>query len=123
MASYTWLDARDRRAGLAPRGPEPRRPKHSATLAADWRQGRLVIGTSLAYVGRRHDSDFDTFPALAVTLDDYVLANLRIGYRLPHGLEAFARFENAANADYRDVFGYNSPGRGVHAGLRLRLGD
>jgi vitamin B12 transporter len=122
-AAYTWLDARERRAGAGPGAPEPRRPKHSASLAADWSRGRLVLGGSVSYVGKRLDSDFDPFPAVAVTLDDYVLANFRIGYRLSQSLEAFARVENAADSDYEDVFGYNSQGRSLHAGLRLRLGD
>jgi vitamin B12 transporter len=122
-ANYTWLDARDRRTGTGSRAPEPRRPKHSANFAADWSRGRLMFGGSLAYVGKRSDSDFDPFPAVPVTLGDYVLANLRIAWRLSEALEVFGRVENAADSDYRDVFGYNSPGRSVHAGLRLRLGD
>jgi vitamin B12 transporter len=122
-ANYTFLDARDRRAGAGPRAAEPRRPKHSASLAADWESGRFVLGGSLAYVGKRRDSDFDAFPAIPVALDAYVLANLRIGYRLSKSIELFGRIENAADADYEDVFGYNSPGRSVYAGLRLRLGD
>ncbi|HEX8511538.1 MAG TPA: TonB-dependent receptor [Allosphingosinicella sp.] len=122
-ANYTWLDARERRVGAGQRSAEPRRPRHSANLAADWTAGRLVTGGSLAYVGKRGDRDFDSFPALPVTLGDYVLANVRVGYRLSDSLELFGRVENAADADYRDVFGYNSQGRSVHAGLRLRLGD
>jgi vitamin B12 transporter len=122
-ANYTWLDARERRSGAGGRSPEARRPRHSVNVAADWTAGRLVAGASLAYVGKRGDSDFDAFPAIPVTLGDYVLANLRVAYRLSHALELFGRVENAADSDYREVFGYNSQGRSVHAGLRLRLGD
>jgi vitamin B12 transporter len=122
-ANYTFLDARDRRSGPGPRAAEPRRPRHSASLAADWTSGRLVLGGSLAYVGRRRDSDFDLFPARPVTLGDYALASLRVGYRVSEALEAFGRVENAGDSEYRDVFGYDSPGRSVHAGLRLRFGD
>lgn len=122
-ANYTFLDARDRRAGPGPRTREPRRPRHSANLAADWTAGRLVLGGSLSWIGERRDSDFDAFPAAAVTLDGYVLANLRVAYRMSDSIELFGRVENAADSEYRDVFGYNSPGRSVHAGLRLRLGD
>jgi vitamin B12 transporter len=122
-ANYTWLDARERRTGAAPASREPRRPRHSANVGGDWTAGKLVLGGSLSYVGKRRDSDFDSFPALPVTLDDYVLVNMRVGYRLSDSLEFFGRVENAADSDYRDVFGYNSQGRSVHAGLRLRLGD
>ncbi|HYW17264.1 MAG TPA: TonB-dependent receptor, partial [Allosphingosinicella sp.] len=90
---------------------------------ADWTAGRLVIGASLSYVGKRGDSDFDPFPAVRVTLDYYVLANFRLAYRLSDRLELFGRVENAADSDYREVFGYNSQGRSIHAGLRVRLGD
>jgi vitamin B12 transporter len=122
-ANYTWLDARERRIGAGRGLAEPRRPRHSANVAADWTAGPLVVGASLAYVGKRGDSDFDAFPALPVTLGDYGLANLRVGYRLSDEIELFGRVENAGGADYRDVFGYNSQGRSVHAGLRFRLGD
>jgi vitamin B12 transporter len=121
-ANYTWLDARDRGTG-ARRAREPRRPEHSASLTAEWSRGRVTAGASLAYVGKRLDSDFDAFPAVPVTLDDYGLASLRIAYRLSGRLELFGRVENAAGADYQDVFGYNSPGRSLYAGLRVRLGD
>jgi vitamin B12 transporter len=122
-ANYTWLDARDRRAGAGPRPREPRRPTHSANLAAEWTGGRFVVAGSLAHVGKRRDRDFDLFPAAAVTLDAYVLANLRIAYRLSDSLELFGRIENAADADHQDVFGYNSPGRSLYAGLRVRFRD
>jgi vitamin B12 transporter len=46
-----------------------------------------------------------------------------VGYRLSDALELFGRVENAADSDYREVFGYNSQGRSVHAGLRVRFGD
>jgi vitamin B12 transporter len=58
-----------------------------------------------------------------VTLNDYLLASAKIGYRITPALEAYARVENAFNAEYQDVFGYNTPGRTVYAGVRIRLGD
>jgi vitamin B12 transporter len=82
-----------------------------------------VTGASLAYVGKRRDRDFDVFPAVPVTLGGYVLANVRVAYRLSDEFELFGRIENAADSDYREVFGYNSQGRSVHAGLRVRLGS
>ncbi len=120
--NYTYLDAQERRAGgdLAVR--EVRRPRHSANLIADGEVGRVRFGASLSSVGKRRDTDFDLFPARAVTLGDYVLGSLKLGYELCDGIEAYARLENGFDADYQDVVGYNTAGRTVHAGLRLRLG-
>jgi vitamin B12 transporter len=82
----------------------------------------LELGGSLAYVGKRGDTDFGAFPARPVTLDDYAIASLKIGYRIAPAVEAYARVENAFDSDYQDAFGYNTPGRTIYAGLRLHLG-
>ena len=99
-----------------------RRPRNSANLVAWGEADKLSWGASLAYVGARRDTDFDLFPAAMVRLDDYVLASLRIGYRILPQLELFVRAENGFDADYQDVVGYNTPGRTVYAGLRVALG-
>jgi vitamin B12 transporter len=85
--------------------------------------GPARIGGSLAYVGKRRDTDFESIPARAVTLGDYLLASLNVAVPISGAMEAYARIENALGADYEDVFGYATPGRTIHAGLRLSLGD
>jgi vitamin B12 transporter len=123
QASYTFLDAEEQRAAgdLAIR--EQRRPRHSGSLIATGRAGPIEFGASLAYVGRRRDTDFRVFPSPTLTLDDYVLASLRLAWRLDPRLEAYVRTENAFAARYQDAVGYNTAGRTVYAGLRVRLGD
>jgi vitamin B12 transporter len=121
--NYSLLDAGERQVAGTALVREVRRPRHTANLFGDGERGRLSWGGSLAYVGERRDLDFDAFPATAVRLDDYVLASLRIAWRVTRSLEAYVRAENAFDARYQDVVGYNTPGRTVHAGLRLRLGD
>ena len=80
-----------------------------------------ALGTGLAYVGARLDTDFDLIPAQTVRLDDYWLASLNLAFRLRPGLELYGRIENGFDADYQDVVGYDTPGRTVHAGLRVAL--
>jgi vitamin B12 transporter len=120
-ANYTFLVASERQARNAPAIREIRRPRHSANLVATTSLGAFTGAAALSYVGKRRDTDFDIFST--VTLSDYLLASVKLGWRLGHGLEAYARIENALAADYQDVVGYNTPGRTVHAGLRIRLGD
>jgi vitamin B12 transporter len=55
-----------------------------------------------------------------VTLDDYVLASVKLGWRLTPMLEAYARVENVFDAGYEDVIGYDTAGRTFYAGIRLR---
>jgi vitamin B12 transporter len=120
--NYTFLDAEERRAEGDLVVREVRRPRHSANLIADGKLGRVRFGAALSYVGKRRDTDFDSFPAQVVTLGDYVLGSLKLGYELSEQLEAYARVENAFNADYQDVIGYNTAGRTAYAGIRVRLG-
>jgi vitamin B12 transporter len=121
-ANYSWLDADEQRAASAALVREVRRPRHTANLIAYGSADRFSWSAGLAYVGKRTDTDFDLFPAATVTLDDYALASLRIAYRIMPQIELYARMENAFAEDYQDVVGYNTPGRTVHAGLRVVLG-
>jgi vitamin B12 transporter len=120
-ANYGFLDADQPVSAGSALVRETRRPRHSANAAAFGEVGRLSWSASLAYVGARTDTDFDLFET--VRLSSYVLGSARIGWRLTPSLEAFARTENALGADYQDVAGYRTPGRTLHAGIRLRLGD
>jgi vitamin B12 transporter len=121
--NYTWLDADQQIAAGGPRLREVRRPRDSLNLAVYGEAGRLRWGTSLAYVGKRRDQDFDRFPAATVTLGAYLLASANLAYRILPQLEIYARAENALDADYQDVVGYHTPGRTLHAGLRVAFGD
>lgn len=123
ILNYTWLDAEERQVAGGLKLREIRRPRHSFNLAGHGRVGPFDWGATLAYVGKRGDTDFDVFPARAVTLQDYVLASVRLAWRISPAVQAYVRAENALGADYRDVLGYRTAGRTVHAGLRFRFRD
>ncbi|MBA3676305.1 MAG: TonB-dependent receptor [Sphingosinicella sp.] len=122
LLNYTYLESGEQQVAGKGRLREVRRPRHSANAALVGSAGKLSWGASLSYVGKRQDVDFDLFPAPRITLDDYLLGSLKLGYQVSRGLEAYARVENGFDADYQDVIGYNTPGRTVYAGLRLHLG-
>jgi len=122
-ANYTYLDAQERKLAGGAQLKEARRPKHTANLLLDYQTGPVMVGGSLAYVGKRRDTDFDLRPAPVLTLKDYVLAGARVAYAFTPNLEAFARIENAFDEKYQDVIGYATPGRTAYAGIRVRFGD
>jgi vitamin B12 transporter len=121
--AYTWLDAEEQRIADGLRLREVRRPRHSGAVTAGYTLGRLRTGASLGYAGSRGDTDFDRFPAAPVRLGSYMLASLQLAWAFGSGFEGFARAENGFDADYQDVFGYDTPGRRIYAGIRLRVGD
>jgi len=122
-AYYTLLDAEEQQVEGGPAVREVRRPRHSAALAGHIPVGPLQLSARVAYVGRRRDTDFDSVPARAVALDDYLLVSASLDWRISTRLEAYARAENALDQRYQDVFGYLTAGRTIHAGVRVRLGD
>ncbi len=130
-ASYTWLDAVDDK-GLQ----ELRRPEHQARFDVDWRSedARARLNLATIYNGTMPDfasavvgygsGPFGSFPIYlndTRMLDEYWLVRLSGSYELKPGLEAFARVENLLDANYQEVFGYQSAGIAAYAGLRLKL--
>ncbi|HEU0310898.1 MAG TPA: TonB-dependent receptor [Sphingomicrobium sp.] len=119
--TYSWLDATEP-AVDGGQLKEPRRPKHGGSFALDGARGRFSYGAAIAYSGKRHDTNFDVFPAQDVRLDAYWLASARVAYRIAGPVEAHLRVANAFDAEYQDVVGYRTEGRSIHAGLRVAFG-
>lgn len=115
--SFTWLDAEQ------PNGrTEVRRPKYMASANANYRffDGRANVNFGVDYNGRAIDNEFvDRTNRVRIGLEDYVLVNLAASYRLTDSVELFGRVENLLDEDYQDVYGFNTPGIGAYAGIRV----
>ncbi len=118
-ATYSYLDATEPGAVPSLQMREVRRPEHSGSIALDGQSGRITYGASIAYVGARKDTNFDSFPAQPVRLKPYVLAGTRVAYAVNARMQLFGRIANLLGADYQDVFGYRTEGRAIYAGIRL----
>lgn len=120
-AAYTWLDARDDK-GL----PEIRRASDSGRVDATYAfaQGRGTITVAAAYNGRMDDLAFGlpTFETVRVKLDDYWLATVAARYEIRPGVEVLGRIENAFDAQYQEVYGFETAGIAAYAGLKLTFG-
>jgi len=101
---------------------EQRRPRHSGSVAVDGISGKFTYAAAVSYTGAHIDTDFDVFPADRVRLDSYWLASGQLAYRLSRPIELTLRVANAFDSNYRDVVGYRTEGRSIHAGLRVALG-
>jgi vitamin B12 transporter len=134
-ASYTYLEATGADLNLDPTGtvlfPEVRRPRHAgrADLTYVFADGRGSVNLAATYNGRMQDDVFFQggapdfpFTTSRVTLDDYWLVDLAASYKLQKGVELFGRVENALDAQYQEVFGYNTPGITAFAGVRFTFG-
>lgn len=118
-ASYTYTDATEGDAR------EVRRPMHVASVDATgrWLNGRLAFNAGAYYTGQREDDAFllDAPYVTRVTLGDYTLVNLALSYDVTRQVTVYGRLENALDEDYEDVYGFNTPGIGGFAGVRVRF--
>lgn len=125
-ASYSYTDSTQPDAFSGQQVREVRRPRHAGNALVGWRPagGRFEFTANASYVGSRTDNFFDpvTFAAGTVQLADYWLVDLAASVRLLPQLTAYGRVENLLDADYEDVFGFNTPGLGAYAGLRVDFG-
>jgi vitamin B12 transporter len=134
-ASYTRLATRVTDAGLdAGAGATYvqgerllRRPSDLAHFAVGVRPSqRAALRLDANYVGNRVDIDFATFERVEAgaytTIDisgELGLVTARSGAA---PLALTMRVENLFDASYQQIFGFRSPGRALHLGLRMRLG-
>ncbi len=110
---YSLVDTQDRATGrdLA------RRPRHSATLWADWTgPAGMALGADLRLVSESFDNAANT-----VRLGGYEVLDLRASVPVTEAIELFGRVENVFDRGYQTAAGYASTPRGAFVGVRGRM--
>jgi vitamin B12 transporter len=135
-ASWTWLHSEVLDAGFdegpdatfVPGEPLLRRPEHRLAARAGWSAGRASIDAGVTLTGSREDRDFSQFPARRVKLDRYVTVDVAGEVRVSEGRGALPaatltlQVDNLLDEDYREVMGFDAPGRAFYVGARVSLG-
>lgn len=114
-ANYARVDAENRSSAVPTR--LPLRPKHSASLTADWETPvGLKLGTTVWLIGDSFDDN-----ANSVVNDGYARTDIRASFPINETLELYGRIDNLMNAHYETVAGYTTAGRAAFVGARLRM--
>jgi vitamin B12 transporter len=114
---YTYTDAIDDTTGLE----LLRRPKHKASLNLIWLPtDRLTISATALYVGSQVDGN-RSFSIQRLDTDPYYVVNLAADYDLGRGVTLFARIDNLFDKRYENPTGFQRPGFGVFAGIRVNF--
>lgn len=116
VAAYTYLMTNDIQTGKK----LLRRPKHRASLNADWeflKGANLNLG--LVYVGARDDVWYDmTGTKFNVRTNAYYRLDAGLSYQIVDYLQVFGRVENITDRRYESNYNRNSPGRSFYAGIK-----
>lgn len=123
QASYTYTDATEQTTAGGERLEEVRRPKHagSLNLAYTFLDDRARLFGEAIFNGTMEDFNYTTVPSSRVKLDSYTLINAGANYKINDHFEVYARFDNILDADYEEVYGYNTQGRTAYVGLKGRF--
>jgi vitamin B12 transporter len=114
---YTFTDAIDDTTGLE----LLRRPKHKASLNLIWLPtDRLTISATALYVGSQVDGN-RSFSIQRLNTDPYFVVNLAADYDLGRGVTLFSRVDNLFDERYENPTGFQRPGFGVFAGIRVNF--
>jgi vitamin B12 transporter len=98
-----------------------RRPKHKATLDANWQVTDVFsLDSTLLYVGSWIDGNRD-FSIPRLTAPGYTTVNLAANFALNARWTLFGRIDNLFDRRYQDPVGFLQPALGVFAGVRGRL--
>ena len=120
---YTYLDATQLDPAGGRRIDEVRRPRHQGAFALSWRSSgeRVTLDLHGSYTGEREDDTFlpPLFVPRRVVLDDYLLVGASGTLALTRHVALQARLENVGDAEYQDVFGFETEGFAAFVGLRI----
>jgi vitamin B12 transporter len=96
-----------------------RRPKHKASLNAKWQAtGALSFAATAVYTGEWADIN-RSGAVTGLRSTPFTLINLAGSYDFGHGITGFARINNLLDRHYQDPIGFQHPGFGVFAGVKL----
>ena len=102
-----------------------RRPKHSVSINIGYQATKdLFVSANLKTFSKRTDLFFDpvTFDASTVELKSFALLDIYAEYKLMNGkLKFFADAKNITNSKYTEVYGFNTLGFNINAGLSFKL--
>jgi vitamin B12 transporter len=98
-----------------------RRPKHKASLNATWQAtARLSLHTTLLTVSDWIDVNRN-FSIPRLRAPGYTTADVAASFDLNSRLALFGRIDNLLNRRYQNPTGFQAPGLGAYAGLKLKL--
>ena len=120
--SYTYLDStQENNQGKQAR--EIRVPRNTASININYNflAKKANLNLEVNYVDEQLDSDFASFPATTVELDDYTLVNIITSYDINGDVQLYARVDNLLDDEYQDVLGFETLGQAMYAGLQIKL--
>ncbi|NQU88638.1 MAG: TonB-dependent receptor [Mariniphaga sp.] len=95
--------------------PKVSAPKHQLFIGGNYTTGKFDISAHLHRIGELYTN---TNP---VTIQDYILVNSKINFRLNKNISMFLSGENLLDVEYQVQHGYPMPGFTIFSGINLSI--
>ena len=96
-----------------------RRPRDKASLTVGWQPlPPLLLTTTVVFIGERFDFDRVTFDR--VRQSSFTTVNVAADYKINNHVTLTGRVDNLFDKDYEEPNGFQRPGLGAYAGIKLR---
>jgi len=111
-ASYTYLNTLVTKSSMLPPSEFAagntlfRRPRHSGSFGALWNWRKLTASSTLTYVGRRSDSDFELLSPPLTSNSPYTRLDLAWTYRVSKRFSYMGVITNALDRRYMEALGF-----------------
>jgi len=117
-SSYTYINSTEESL-VGKKTSEIRRPKVLFNFNTDYSflEKQANLNLNLHYTDEQYDTDFSSSPSKRVTLDSYTIIDIGFTYAFAKNLKFVSRIENLFNEDFQDVYGYETLGRSIYAGV------
>jgi vitamin B12 transporter len=97
-----------------------RRPKDKTSVSAVYQPtDKLTLSATALWVSGWYDFDRFGFAYPAFKTSGYHIVNLAVNYAMNDNVTVFGRIDNLLNEHYQVPIGFEKPGIGVYAGLRM----
>ncbi|AUI65407.1 MULTISPECIES: TonB-dependent siderophore receptor [Glaesserella] len=119
-ANYTYTQSKNGNHKKGVVGTElDRRPKHTANAGIVYQvTDKLGASANIAYVGKRLDTYWGSYPSKRVKLPSYTLVNLGVNYQVMPHIQVYANVNNLFNKKYENAVEYGQDGRNLYVGLK-----
>jgi len=98
----------------------PRRPRDKTSISVVWQPtDALNLSATTLFVSDWFDFDRFGFAAAPFKTGGYKIINLAANYKINQNVTVFGRINNLFDEHYQDPIGFEKPGFGIYAGLRL----
>jgi vitamin B12 transporter len=94
-----------------------RRPKNSINVLIGYQPfTNWYFSTRIRSIGKRQEGQFEAAP---IALSRYYTADLSVSCSLPKKIRLYIDWSNMTNRHYMDVWGYNTRGNNITAGIQI----